>query len=256
MHPLVSLTLQTLLPFVYLASAGAALRVARLSSAPYGWQGTGWRLLALAFGAHGAVLLLHTQFAVAAYAAGIGSSVYATYLTWMPPLNHARSLLLLGFALALMALAVARHPGRRFLVRAGVAMAVGFAAGFAIGVAEAPFRALTHYAAVATWDAVQLVCMLAALLACLVRGRLDRLAWLAVWIYTLQLALNVLLVAGLSRAGVPGEWSPRPWVLHATRLVLALVMAALVYQRLRLARRGVVVNPLARPPRTLDPHPG
>ena len=247
---MLTLTLQTALPFVLLPFGIASLWVWRTTPAAQPAHRTGWLLVGAAFTIHGAALLAHALFAVAAYVHGPGTALYDVYLAWMPSLNHARTLLLLAFSLALLAFASRRwRPGGWFVPAALALVAAGFLSGFLVGWAEGQYHPVRHYAAVASWDAISLVVLLVALLACLMRSRLDRYAWLALTLYAFSLSLNVLLIAALSRKSIPGEWSPRPWTIHAHRLVIALAMAAVVARRLRLARGTRSVHALAEPPR-------
>lgn len=245
---MLTLTLQTALPFVLLPFGLASLWVWRSTPAAQPAHRTGWLLVGSAFTIHGAVLLIHSLVAVAAYVRGPGTRTFDVYLAWTPSLNHARTLQFVAFSLALIAFASRRwRPGGRFVPAVVAVMAAGLAGGLALGWAEGHFHPVRHYGAVASWDAISLVVLLVALLACLMRSRLDRYAWLALTLYAFSLSLNVLLIAALSRRSIPGEWSPRPWTIHAHRLAIALAMAVLVARRLRLARGTRFVHALVEP---------
>ena len=208
----------------------------------------GWLLVGGALTAHGTAMLLHSMAAFGAYFAGSGTALYEAFVDWTPAMNHSRTFLLVAFTLALLAHAVLPSARRGVLGAAAFAlMAVGFLLGVLIGRVE-EFSALVHFSSVATWDVIELVLLLAALFAALLTSRLDRYAWLALGIYAFSLALNVMWIAALSRRGLPGEWSPRPWMIHGYRLVLTLGMVYVAARRLQLARRGTPVGSLMEGP--------
>jgi hypothetical protein len=180
-----------------------------------------------------------------AFAAGPGSAVWSRYLGLIQPFNHSRTLLLLAFCLQLAWFSVRKVELSASRYRVCVAILLAAAAvGAVIGIAEPRFTALTHFTAVAQGDVIEMVVLLLILFAALLSGRIDRVLWFLLAVYATSLAFNVLWFAAFSRADLPNEWVPAPWVLQACRTVLYAVMAALALYRLHEARRERPVRAL------------
>jgi hypothetical protein len=204
-----------------------------------------WLVTAIAFSAHALNKTVQSALGIRAYMAGEGTEVYDTFLFWNPIFNHSRTFLLLAYCGLLCHLSIRRGPlPPRYLRMAGVALAVGMAAGAVLGWAENGFTELRHYSAVAQWDVVEMLVLLATLFAGMLGTRMDRLLWALLGVYAFSLALNVLWFAAFSRTGMPGQWAPRPWEIQVYRVILFACMAGLALYRLWKARRGVFVPAL------------
>ncbi|HEU4885217.1 MAG TPA: hypothetical protein VFT45_23345 [Longimicrobium sp.] len=203
-----------------------------------------WSLSGVAFTLHGVNAAAQVGFGTWAYAAGEGTPVYVAYMRFGTLFNHSRTFALLAFAVALIVLARRATLPRHFLrfSTAGIlaCMALGAFAGFM----EGAFIASRHFVAVAQWDVVELLAMLIALFALLLSSRVDRLLWFALCVYAFSLALNVVWFAALSRWGVPGEWSPKPWHAQFYRFLLTSLMVAIAIRRLQLWKQGKPVPDL------------
>lgn len=244
---MLTLVLQNLSTLLIAVCAFAALRVygAARAHAPLEHRGT-WLLTGTALGAHALVKGTHGILGAWAFAAGPETAIWANYMAWTPPFNHSRTVLLLAYCIILAHFSVRPVPfTRRYYRNAVAAMAVAFVLGAAVGVMEPRYTALTHFTAVARWDVIELVVLLGTLMAALLGGRMDRVLWSLLCLYAISLAFNVLWFAASSRADMPGQWVPRPWMLQAVRVTLYTGMAALALYRLRQARRGRSVLALA-----------
>jgi hypothetical protein len=198
-----------------------------------------WRLTGAGFLVHALDLAVQHAFGGAALAAGRRSTTMAAYLRWDPVFNHSRTFLLYGLLLGLVLLAVyRREPDRRFW-RAGAALLVaGFAAGSALGLAEGPFSEAGHYTAVALWDVVELLLLMATLFVLLLTSRADRALWALLSAYGISLALGVFTFTLLTQWGVKNAWHPAPWTVQAERMVFHLLMVLAAAWRIRAGRRG------------------
>lgn len=197
-----------------------------------------WSLSGVAFTLHGANAAAQVGFGTWAYVAGADTPVYDAYLRYGVLFNHSRTFALVAFAIALMVLALrpALHP--RFLRLATIGILASAAVGAFVGSMEGTFLPSRHFVAVALWDVVELLIMLAALFVLLLSSRADRLLWYALCVYAFSLALNVVWFAALSRWGVPGEWAPKPWHAQFYRFLLTSLMAVLAARRLMLWGQG------------------
>jgi hypothetical protein len=208
-----------------------------------------WSLSGVAFTLHGVNAATQVGFGTWAYAAGAGTPVYDAYLRLGGQFNHSRTFALLAFAVALIVLARRPVLPRHFLRFATAGILACMALGAFAGFMEGSFRASRHFVAVAQWDVVELLAMLVALFVLLLNSRVDRLLWFALCAYAFSLALNVVWFAALSRWGVPGEWSPRPWHAQFYRFLLTSLMVALALRRFELWKQGKPVPGLLGEPR-------
>lgn len=208
-----------------------------------------WSLTGVAFTFHAANVGTQAGFGTLAYVSGAGTRVYDAYIGLSPLFNHSRTFALVAFAAALMVLARRPVLPERFLRLATAAILASAAVGAFVGSAEGGFLPSRHFVAVALWDVVELLIMLVALFVLLLGSRADRLLWYALCVYVFSLALNVVWFAALSRWGVPGEWSPKPWHAQLYRFLLTSLMVVLAARRLMLWRQG------KSPPGLLGPEP-
>lgn len=243
---MLTLVLQNLATLLIGVCAFAALRVYVTAGvhSPLEHRGT-WLLTGTALGVHFIVKAAHGVLGIWAYVAGRGTGIWDLYMAWTPSLNHSRTLLLLAYCIILAHFSFRPVQFTMRYYRGAVgAMAAAFVAGVVLGVMEPRYTALTHFTAVAQWDVVELLVLLGTLMAALIGGRMDRVLWSLLCVYAMSLAFNVLWFAASSRADIPGQWVPRPWVLQACRSVLYAGMALLALYRLRQATRGRTVRAL------------
>jgi hypothetical protein len=229
-----------------LSAAGVYLR----SPAGERERPTAWLITGIAFAAHALNKSVQSAMGIRAYAAGEGSQAWETFMFLNPIFNHSRTFLLLAYCGLLCHLSIRRGPlSARYLRMAVAALAVGMASGALLGWAEHGFVTLRHYSAVARWDVVEMLVLLATLFAGMLGTRMDRVLWALLGVYAFSLALNVLWFAAFSRFGMPGQWAPRPFEIQVYRVILFALMAGLALYRLRQARRGVFVPALLEPAR-------
>lgn len=239
---MLTFTLQCVNWFLVGTAALLCLRV-RVPENPH--RQAAWRLTGIAFLWHALSTMLQNVFGGTAMAVGNESAVMEAYLKASPAMNHSRTFLLFGFLAALLALSFLRgNPGRGFWRAAWTLMAVGFVAGAAIGHFEGLFTEPTHYSAVAVWDVVELVLLMAAMFSLLLSNRADRLLWAFLSAYGLALALGIFWFTLLAQLKL-NTWTPSVWTIHAMRVFFDLVMIACVAWRLVLQRRGKTVVGMA-----------
>jgi hypothetical protein len=196
-----------------------------------------WSLTGVAFTLHAVNVGTQAGFGTMAYVAGKGARVYDAYMALSPLFNHSRTFALLAFAVAMIVLSRRAAVPARFLRFATAGILASMAVGAIVGSLEGGFLPARHFVAVALWDVVELLAMLVALFVLLLSSRADRLLWFALCVYAFSLALNVVWFAALSRWGVPGEWSPRPWHAQFYRAVLTVLMALIAARRVSLWRK-------------------
>jgi hypothetical protein len=241
-----TLVLQSVITALILVMAYASLRAYAISeSSAQPEHRSAWLLAGTAFAMHGLDKTVQEVLGGWAYAAGRESAAMARYMTVAPAFDHSRTLLLLAFCLMLAWFSVRKVELTASRYRVCVAILLAAAAvGAWIGIAGPRFTALTHFTAVAQGDVIEMVVLLLILFAALLSGRIDRVLWFLLAVYATSLAFNGLWFAAFSRADLPNEWVPAPWVLQACRTVLYAVMAALALYRLREARRARPVRAL------------
>jgi hypothetical protein len=231
-----TLTLQELLAVLTLGLGLVALRVA---PRPGRSTRTGaWFMAGVTFTCDGTLSLVHSTIAVAAVAAGPGSSFYAAFLRLSPLGNDARALLILGFALGLGWVVLLERPLPPRRVVAGSAAALA-AVGFVAGLAEGPLqRGGVHFGVLSLFGAATAVLLFAALYRAMMRESVDWLFWVALALYAAQEALSSNIQGVLSWAGFGGAWAPpvpsQMWI----GLVSSFVMLACTLRRLAIARAG------------------
>lgn len=219
----------------------AALLCLRVRVPQNTYREAAWRLTGISFLWHAVSTMLQNAWGSTAMIVGYDSKVMESYLKISPVMNHSRTFLLFGFLLALLALSFLRsEPGRQFWRAAWALMVVGFLAGVALGVREGSFTEAGHYSAVAVWDVVELVLLMAALFALLVSNRADRLLWAFLSAYGLALALAIFWLTLLAQLKL-NTWTPKVWTVHAMRIFFDFVLIACVAWRLVLHRRGKTV---------------
>ena len=215
--------LQCINPLLLGTAALLCLRV-RVPQNPH--VETAWRLTGIAFLWHALSGVLQNVFGGIAMVAGTSSATMKAYLEANPVMNHSRTFLLYGLMAALIVLAFMRgQPGRAFWRGAWAALLVGFLAGAAWGVREGTFTEARHYSAVAVWDVVELVLLMAALFALLVSNRADRLLWAFLSVYGLGLALGIFWFSLLAQLNL-GTWIPKTWTGHAERIFFNTLLIA------------------------------
>jgi hypothetical protein len=201
----------------------------------YLWVFTGWTFLI-----QGTNSAFHDAFSIYAFKQGAGSWSWDALLLWHPPLNHSRTFLLVAYCGVACFALLRGHKGLPLpSLRRSLAIAVaGMAAGGLLGMNEAAFSYLTHFTAVASWDAVELLSMMTVLLVGLSTGLMDRAMWACLGITAFALALSTVWFIFLSRSGMAGEWTPRAIHIQWTKVVLYLMMNAIVVIQHRRLTRG------------------
>jgi hypothetical protein len=230
--------LQCINPFLIGAAALLCLRV-RVPLNPHAQAA--WRLTGIGFLWHAISSTLQNLFGGIALAEGNPSAAMDAYMAAAPAMNHSRTFLLYGLFAALFTLSFMRgEPGRRFWRGAWAALLAGFLAGAAMGWFEGPFTVVGHYSAVAVWDVVELVLLMAGLFALLVSNRADRLLWALLSTYGLGLALGIFWFMLLAQIN-PGNGTPASWTGHAERIFFNAVLVAWAAKRLVIQGRGKTV---------------
>lgn len=246
---MVVLLTQVCMSLAVLAFAAAALRVAgalpgHARGFSFAWLLTGWALML-----SGSNSLGHDLFAIIGFMGGPDSAAWNAVLGWHPVLNHSRTFLLTTYCLVLTAIL--------FRMRRGVApppvhraMAVvvgGMFAGALVGWLEPQFTPLSHYSAVAVFDIMEMVAIMA-LLAVGMSGGMDRALWIAMGINGFIIAISVLLFAAVSRIDLLGEWWPHPAHVQFAKASLHALMAVIALRHLRRIRQGRPVRALMDAP--------
>lgn len=201
------------------------------------WAFTGWTFLA-----HGANSAFQSAWGATLMGVPPTDPAMAPFLVWSPALNHSRTGLLAAYFLVLLAMVFVRGmPPRSFWIASATAIACGMVVGGAWGLREGSLVASQHFAAVASWDAVELMLVFAALFGLLVSNKVDRLLWTALSCYAVSLALGALWFNLFSYLADPSVWVPPTWTLPAMRAVFRAMMVAIAGYRLFLAARHVEV---------------
>lgn len=220
-----------------LAFALAALRIGRGAEGGRTHYGRAWHLTGAAFLLHAAVNLVQLVWGGIAIRGGASSGAMESYLRWAPAMNHGRTFLLLAFCGTLLVFCLRRPvPGKGFVRGCYAALGVATVAGGALGFMEGSLLMRRHFLAVAAWDTVELIALLAALLGLLLADRADRLLWGALATYAFSVALSILWFTALSRMGITGAWAPAPWTVAAYRAATMLVTLFFAVWRLRALR--------------------
>lgn len=237
------------------AFAIMALRIASPGVVPDPFYRSAWKVAGVAFLVEFISIAVQAGWGGLALWGGAASSEMTSYLRWAPAMNHGRTFLSLALSLFLVVLAVRSAPPGRWYWRAYfvVVLAV-LGLGVAAGAAEGSLVEARHYLRVALWDTAELVVVLATLFVLLLSDKVDRYLWGALATNGFSVALSIIWMAALSRTTNPLVWSPSPLQIVGYRIVLGLVIVALAYRRLALARAGATVGGLvAGPARVTQP---
>jgi hypothetical protein len=236
-----TLTAQAAVSLCILVFAVLALRIARHVPAShpvfrFGWAFTGWAFLLRSLNS-----LVHDAFSIYGYLGGPESRGWATALVLHPILNHSRTFLLLAYCVVMCVVLVRadRHAPLPPLRTSMAIVAGGMLFGALVGWNEDAFSGLTHYMAVAVWDILELLALMAVLLVGISTASLNRGLWVCLGIYAFVLALSVLWFAFLSRIDVGTEWAPRPYHIQAVKAMLYVGMNVVTLTQLRSMRRGI-----------------
>ncbi|HKP76486.1 MAG TPA: hypothetical protein VJT67_13240 [Longimicrobiaceae bacterium] len=231
------LALQVAGPVLLLSFGVLALRVA---PGPGNAAGTAaWYMAGVTFSIDGGLALAHSLTAVPAVFAPRDSAFYIAFVSVVPALNDARTLLVLGFAAALawvVLLGGRVPPARKILWAAGLLTAFGFG----VGLLEPPLDTGTgdHLGLMSLAGAATAVLLFAALYRGMLRGSVDWLFWVAVALYAAQEALSSNIQTALAWAGFGGSWAPPLWSMLWSSLVAYLIMLVCSTRRVTLARTG------------------
>jgi hypothetical protein len=239
--------LQLLVAVLIVAFAAVALAVGRRAATSAPSRRAAWTVAGAAFLFHGANMMAQAAFAVTALVAGPGEPAYRAYMAVAPAMNHSRTVALLAFFGTLLALPYVAERTRWFVPAAVAAVLLGAAAGAAGGVLDGRLGERSHYLSLVSLDSVELVFVLGVLFLLLVRDAVDRLLWLALAVYALSLALNILFVSPVGLRALVGGWAPPGWSMQAYRAVLRTAMLAIALRRWSAARRGTDVPALFEP---------
>jgi hypothetical protein len=242
---MISWSLQFLTSLLFLGIGLLGNRIAGAGAGAEPLHLRSWRLTGLALTIHGLNFLVQNLWGLMAIQAGVGSGAMDSYLLAAPAFNHSRTFLLFAYCILLLLIAA----GRPWFVSAlktwtASLLLGGLVFGVVVGLAESGLLARVHYAAVAKWDAVELLLLLGTLFYVLLRNSMDRFNWGILAIYGFMLALNVVWLAALAFIETPDTWSPSPRYVHVYRTTLLLLMLALTARRYLLARRRVRVGGL------------
>ena len=233
-----SLALQLLVPVLLLGFGVLALRVApRPGTSP---RTAAWFMAGVTFAAEGELATVHALAAVGAVLAGPGTRFWDVYLRLLPSGNGARSMVVLGFALALAWVVLLKRPSPppRAIVAAAAAL---MAAGFVAGLFESPIeqqKGREHWSMMSYFGAATAVVLFATLYWAMVRESVDWLLWVALALYAVQEALTSNIQMVLSWAGFGGGWAPAARTMSWVGLVSAFIMLVCTARRLALARAG------------------
>lgn len=98
-----------------------------------------------------------------------------------------------------------------------------------------------HFSSLAVTNTLILLLLLGVLVVALVRNAMDWHLWLALVIFALSQAFNVIWFAALAWMQVPAAWHPSPLQVRFYILAFGTGMLALAIRRLILTHRGVYV---------------
>lgn len=242
-----TLVLQSVVTVLSLVFAVLAWRIARARTGVPDEHRAAWILVAVAFMWRVGTTFPQNLAAIRAYLSGPGSSFYETYLHWAPVINHGRALpaSALGFGLVLLPRLRTCTPTRIWRWSTLVVLVL-FLGGAYMGWREGRTSAF-HLSALAVFNSVEMVGLLAGLLVGLFTSSLDRHLWLLLAVYALHLAFNIVWLSALTGFFVPNEWYPSPKAMQIYALAAYAAMIALVVRRLLHARRGIPVPALLEP---------
>jgi hypothetical protein len=250
----VTYTAQWLVAILTAAFAILALRLARPGVIADPFYRGAWKLAGLAFLVESGSLTVQYAWGGLALWGGAASAEMTSYLRWAPAMNHGRTFLSLALALFLVLLAARSAPPGRWYWRAYFLVVLAMLGlGLVAGAEEGSLVEARHYLRVALWDTAELVVVLSTLFVLLLSDKVDRYLWGALATNGFSVALSIIWMAALSRTTNPLVWSPSPLQIVGYRVVLGLVIVALAYRRLALARGGAPVGGLIAGPARLAP---
>jgi len=245
-----TLVAQLAMSVAVLLFAALAVRVAgalpgRARQYAYAWAFTGW-----AFIVEGLNSLSHDLFSIVGFRGGPGSAAWNAVLRWHPVLNHSRTFLLTTFCVVL---AIVLHRAGRGvrpppLRRTLAIVAGGMLAGAVVGWYEPFFTNRTHYSAVAIFDIMEMIAMMALLVVGITSGGMDRALWFSLGLNAFVVALSVLLFAAAAQIGVVGQWTPSPLYVQTAKTIMHGLMVAIAWIHLRRIGRGHPVRGLLDTP--------
>ena len=237
--------LQLVLAIVALTFGAAALLAGYYVVEPNDVRRRAWIVTGLAFVISGAVSLVQATWAAWAFRSGPDSQLWMQFIRWAPAGNHSRTFGKLAWGAALAFLPwLQNFSARMTIVMVGSVLILAVLTGGVVGWMEGSFVDGTHYGWVAVLNNLELVAVLAAVIIALLLGSMDWLLWLAVCIYALRLAINVIWSVGRVSFHVPDAWLPPLWINLVIGITAYFLLIALALRRIDLARRGVYVPAL------------
>ncbi|HEV2149964.1 MAG TPA: hypothetical protein VGR37_21380 [Longimicrobiaceae bacterium] len=239
--------LQFLVQLLVLAFGALALAVARSRGAMPALHRAGWTVAAIFFLWRGVSGVAQSTAAFWALLAGEGSAPYALFLEWGPTMNHTRTLIAVATGWTLAALPLLRAPsGPALALRLNAACLVLAGTGAYAGWREGAIS-LHHLTSLTVLGAVELIGLLFALFVGLLAYTLDRYLWVALCLYAVQVALDVVWYTATAGFFYPGGWVPPQPVRYLYSAAVMLAGCALAWHRLALARRGARILGLFEP---------
>ncbi|HEX2190847.1 MAG TPA: hypothetical protein VHG51_18210 [Longimicrobiaceae bacterium] len=233
--------LQFVVQLLTLAFAMVALAVARSRGAMPPVHRAAWTVAGVFFLWRGVPGVLQGLAAFWALLSGAGSEPYELFVRWGPTMNHGRTLVAVATGWTLMALPLLRGrstsrlaPGLNAacLVLAGTGAYLGWQEG---GIS------LQHVNSLTVLGAVELIGLLAGLLVGVFLSTIDRYLWLALCLFAVQVALDVVWYFATTGFFSSDGWYPPQPVRYLYSTAILSAGCALAWHRLVLARRGARV---------------
>lgn len=250
---MLTLFFQALSDLLNLAIGAILLRTGRLAAPEDPARPSEWWLTGATFLFLGTVGAAQSWIAAPrAYFAGAGSSTLELYLRWAPAWNTSRDVVVMMFGALLLSWVIrGRSPSRAatlaFLCAAAL---LGAALGWSAG-----SMTVETFARISSWvaflGAIEALLLGFALLCILVQGRMSRLLWTCIGLYTFHLVLNVIWWSGLAWRWADG-WAPPSWAVKLYPVLTYSVIVAVAARGWVLARRGIHAPPLLAPARPRD----
>jgi hypothetical protein len=236
---MLTLLLQCLNTLLHLAFGAVALAVVRHSPPLQPAKRLSWQLAGSGFligGLHNAV---QDTFGVSAFVAGPDSALWAEYLRWAPTLNLGRGAQFVVLAAALAGAVALRPVAVQRYARAAVGAMLGVLLLVSLVVYHRPESldlqaSLTGSAVLGT---IELLLFLAALLAALLTHSIERHLWLALLVYSVREAIDVIWISAFAVLGrQPVLLEPSHRAMLGSLVFASMVV--LVALRLRAVKRG------------------
>jgi hypothetical protein len=241
---MVILSLQWTAGLLRILFAAIALRVASRSLEVPPLHRACWLWTGVAFMVVGVVGTLQDAFGTWAFVAGRESMVWALYLQLAPAMNHSRSGVEIAMGCVLIALMIRGTAEGRFWRFAAAALLLGLAGGATLGLVEGELVREIHYPLIGIVTLLELLVLLAMLMATLLRGGMDWILWMILAFYALTQAFNSIWFVALAWIAVPDVWSPSTRAIHVYLLLVNVSMVVFGAFRLRRLRRGIPVPSL------------